>query len=97
MTDDRLWLLHHLNDQAHQLQSLTAAALAEPDDHSRLAKARDELFTIRETLDTLGVPLALVSNDEWSIHRVIFLHCLAHDRPLKTVGQWPCTPSTGSK
>jgi hypothetical protein len=29
--------------------------------------ARDEIFTIRETLDTLGVPLALVSNAEWSV------------------------------
>jgi hypothetical protein len=67
MTDDRLWLLQHLTDQTHHLQSLTAAALAEPNEHSRLAMARDEVFTIRETLDTLGVPLALVSNAEWSV------------------------------
>ena len=67
MTDDRLGLLQHLNDQAQRLQSLTAAALAEPNDHSRLAVARDEVFTIRETLDTLGVPLALASNAEWNV------------------------------
>jgi hypothetical protein len=67
MTDDRLWLLHHLNDQAHHLQSRTAAALAEPNEPSRLAMARDAVFAIRETLDTLGVPLALVSNAEWSV------------------------------
>ena len=36
------------------------------EDAGVLLRARDETFTLRETLATLGVPNAIVSNDEWN-------------------------------
>ena len=62
MADDRQWLLKHLNDQARDLQTLTAEALRDPEDSSTLNAVRDEVFTMRETLDTLDIPHALVTN-----------------------------------
>ena len=59
MADDRQWLLKHLNDQARDLQTLTAEALRDPEDSTSCA--RDEVFTMRETLDTLDIPHALVT------------------------------------
>jgi primase-polymerase (primpol)-like protein len=67
MADDRQWLVRHLNDQARQLQTLTMEALRDPEDASTLIAVRDEVFTMRETLDTLGVPHALVTNAEWNV------------------------------
>jgi hypothetical protein len=62
----RAWLLNHLVAQAQALARFTEAAAQEPLDSARLILVRDEVFTIRETLETLGVPLATDSNAEWS-------------------------------
>ena len=64
--EDRAWLLHHLAEQARHVQALIDDARAHPDDADKLLAVRDEVFMIRETLDTLGVPHALDGNDEWS-------------------------------
>jgi hypothetical protein len=65
--DDRAWLLSHLDDQARGLAALTHRALRQPDDEQLLLRVRDEVFTIRETLDTLGVPHALSTNADWNL------------------------------
>jgi hypothetical protein len=59
-------LLDHLNDQAKTLAVLTERARRHPGDPQQLLGVRDEVFTIRETLDTLGVPHALVTNADWN-------------------------------
>ena len=41
-------------------------ALRDPGDSSTLIAVRDAVFTMRETLDTLDVPHALVTNAEWN-------------------------------
>jgi hypothetical protein len=64
-SDGRNWLLQHLDHQARYLASLTAYARQNPDDRAVLLRVRDEMFTLRETLDTLAVPHALVNNTEW--------------------------------
>ena len=64
--EDRDWLLRHLYHQARYLAALTGWALDNPGDAGVLLRARDETFTLRETLATLGVPNAIVSNDEWN-------------------------------
>jgi hypothetical protein len=66
MADDRQWLVKHLNDQARHLQTLTMEALRDPEDSSTLIAVRDAVFTMRETLETLDVPHALVTNAEWN-------------------------------
>lgn len=64
--DDRDWLLKHLDEQAAYLKTLTEAARANPDEPSRVFGVCDEVFTMRETLDTLGVPYARADNDAWN-------------------------------
>lgn len=66
MTEDREWLTAHLVDQAAYLLRLSQAAAARPHDASLLLGVRDEVFALRETLDTLGVPLARASTLEWN-------------------------------
>jgi hypothetical protein len=63
---DREWLLDHLGDQVRHLAVATDHARQHPGDPEQLLRVRDEVFTIRETLDTLGVPHALAANAEWS-------------------------------
>jgi hypothetical protein len=63
--DDRDWLLAHLTQQAGTLVALTDAARRDPGEPDTLTSVRDQVFTIRETLDTLGVPHALVDNADW--------------------------------
>ena len=65
--DERQWLLNHLHEQAEFLCRQTAQAREHPDDASRLLAVRDDIFTTRETLETLEVPLATASNDEWNV------------------------------
>jgi hypothetical protein len=65
-TEDRDWLLRHLADQARYLASLTAWARDNPADADVLLRVRDDVFAFRETLDTLGVSHAKVSNEQWS-------------------------------
>ncbi len=62
---DLAWLLEHLVEQVAHLSALTDDARRHPGDADKLARAGDEIFAIRETLDTLGVPLALASNADW--------------------------------
>lgn len=62
--EDRDGLLRHLDHQARYLAALTGWALNNPGDADVLVCARDEVFTLRETLATLAVPDAVVSNDE---------------------------------
>lgn len=64
--DDVERLAAHLHDQARYVAELTLAAQARPRDRDALIAIRDELFVMRETLDTLGVPGALTSNVEWN-------------------------------
>jgi len=64
--DDRGQLLRHLDQQARFLAALTAWASDNPQDHDILVRARDEVFTLRETLENLEVPYAAVSNSEWN-------------------------------
>ncbi len=64
--DDRAWLLTHLSEQAGTLAKLADDARRHPGEPDRLVSVRDQVFTIRETLDTLGVPHALVDNADWS-------------------------------
>ena len=66
MAEDRQWLLQHLAAQARYLAVLAAYAAEHPDEPDVLVRVRDEVFTTRETLDTLGVPHALVSNAAWA-------------------------------
>lgn len=64
--ESREWLLAHLEAQAAHLLELTRSASHAPDDTQQLISLRDEIFTFRETLGTLGVPLALSSNADWN-------------------------------
>jgi hypothetical protein len=64
--ESREWLLAHLEAQAAHLLELTRSASQAPDDTKKLIPLRDEIFTFRETLDTLGVSLALSSNADWN-------------------------------
>jgi hypothetical protein len=66
MPNDRSWLLRHLNDQATYLASLTAWAAENPTDAGVLLRVRDEVFTLRETLDALAVPHVKVDNETWA-------------------------------
>jgi hypothetical protein len=63
---EREWVLAHLSDQARHLAATTDATRHHPGEPDRLVAVRDEVFTIRETLDTLGVPHALVTNADWN-------------------------------
>jgi hypothetical protein len=63
--DERGWVLRHLREQADALGSLTAAAAAEPASARRLLDVRDQVFVMKETLATLGVPHALDAHDAW--------------------------------
>jgi hypothetical protein len=63
---ERESLLAHLSDQVRHLAATTDAARHHPGEPDRLLAVRDEVFTIRETLDTLGVPHALVTNADWN-------------------------------
>jgi hypothetical protein len=63
---DRDWLLAHLNDQARGLAALADSAHRHPADLDQLVAVRDQVFVMRETLDTLGVAHALVSNADWN-------------------------------
>jgi hypothetical protein len=63
---NREWLLDHLDDQVRHLAVATDLARRHPGDPEQLLRVRDEVFTIRETLDTLGVPQALATNAEWN-------------------------------
>lgn len=63
--DERAWLLRHLREQADTLATLTAAAAAEPASARRLLDVRDQVFVMKETLATLGVPHALDAHDAW--------------------------------
>jgi hypothetical protein len=67
-TEDRDRLLRHLADQAWYLAALTAWARDNPADADVLVRVRvrDDVFTFRETLDTLGVSHAKVGNEQWS-------------------------------
>jgi hypothetical protein len=64
--DDHEWLLAHLSDQVGHLATLVDIARQHPAEPDKLVAVRDEVFTIRETLDTLGVPHALVTNADWN-------------------------------
>ena len=66
MTENREWLTGHLVEQAALVLRLSQAAASRPDDTSLLLSVRDEVFALRETLDTLEVPLARSSNLEWN-------------------------------
>jgi hypothetical protein len=66
---DREWLLHHLRDQVTGLSALVQAAVEHPQEPERLLIVRDEVFTTRETLGTLSVPLAVASNEQWKAGR----------------------------
>ncbi len=64
--EDRDWLLRHLDHQARYLAALTGWARDHPGDAEVLRRVRDEVLTLRETLATLEVPGAVVSNDAWN-------------------------------
>lgn len=57
--------MQHLIIQSRYVASLVDWAKEHPDDADVLRCVRDEVFTLRETLDTLGVPGALASNEQW--------------------------------
>ena len=59
------WLLDHLRQQAAGLVDVVNAAACVPATTDRLARVRDALFVMQETLDTLGVPHALASHSAW--------------------------------
>ena len=63
---DRQWLLEHLDGQARYVAALTTYAKDNPSDDGVLLRVRDEVFTLRETLDSLGVPDALSDNERWN-------------------------------
>ncbi len=63
---ERAWLLRHLNDQAATLSRIVSEAATDGASDERLVAIRDQVFVIKETLGTLGVPYALASRDEWS-------------------------------
>jgi hypothetical protein len=82
--DDRDLLLRHLDDQARYLALLTAYARDNPADADVLLRVRDEVFTLRETPYTLGVPGANLSNLEWN--RVPHAQ---HKQPWPSAGDVP--------
>jgi hypothetical protein len=55
---DREWLLTHLRDQIEHLSALAHSAGARAGDDVDLVALRDQIFVIRETLDTVAVPAA---------------------------------------
>jgi hypothetical protein len=65
VSPDRESLVAHLREQAAFFVEMTSelSAAAAPEE---LAPVRDLVFTIRETLATLDVPLATVTNAEWN-------------------------------
>jgi hypothetical protein len=65
-SEDRVWLLGHLDDQARALAQMTTVARQHPNDPGKLTEVRDQIFV---TLDTLGVPHATATHDDW--HRAI--------------------------
>jgi|tagenome__1003787_1003787.scaffolds.fasta_scaffold19496728_1 hypothetical protein len=65
VTVERRWLIEHLRAQANHLTAMVAA-IDESASPEQLAAVRDHVFTIRETLQTLEVPLATVTNAEWN-------------------------------
>jgi hypothetical protein len=64
---DRAWLLTHLRDQVSHLAALIDSGGAGAGDELDLIALRDQIFVIRETLDSLAVPHALSSNGDWNI------------------------------
>jgi hypothetical protein len=62
---ERKQLIDHLRVQAAHLVSMTSG-LSEEASPDALEAVRDHVFTIRETLSTLGVPLATVANIDWN-------------------------------
>lgn len=64
-SSDRAWLVGHLREQVEHLADLTRAIGAHAGDDDLVA-LRDQVFVVRETLDSLGVPHALVSNVDWN-------------------------------
>ncbi|HET7425531.1 MAG TPA: hypothetical protein VFJ50_00725 [Gemmatimonadales bacterium] len=58
-------LLDHLRKQTAGLVDMVDAAACVPASRDRLARVRDALFVMQETLDTLGVPHALASHSAW--------------------------------
>jgi hypothetical protein len=62
-SDSRPHLLQHLDEQARALADMTTAS---EDDMAALIAIRDQVFVIRETLATLGVPHATSANDAWN-------------------------------
>jgi hypothetical protein len=65
VTAERESLIGHLRAQADYLAEMTVA-LDESASPEQLAAVRDHVFTIRETLATLDVPLATVTNADWN-------------------------------
>jgi hypothetical protein len=63
---DRAWLLTHLQDQVSHLAALVDSGGAGADELDLIA-LRDQIFVIRETLDSLAVPHSLASNWDWNI------------------------------
>jgi hypothetical protein len=63
---ERKQLIDHLRVQAAHLVSMTSSGLSEEASPDALEAVRDHVFTIRETLSTLGVPLATVANIDWN-------------------------------
>lgn len=64
---DRAWLLTHLQDQVSHLAVLVDSDGAGAGDEPDLIALRNQIFVIRETLDSLAVPHALSSNADWNI------------------------------
>jgi plasmid stabilization system protein ParE len=58
-------LVGHLDDQAQTLAEMTRAAREHPHNPEALLRIRDQLFVMRETLDTLRVPHATATHDDW--------------------------------
>jgi hypothetical protein len=63
---DREWLMSHLHEQIAHLSALARSTDGSEDDRASLLALRDQIFVIRETLDTLGVPHARASNTDWN-------------------------------
>jgi hypothetical protein len=57
----------HLQDQVSHLVALMDSGGAGAGDELNLIALRDQIFVIRETLDSLAVPHALSSNEDWNI------------------------------
>lgn len=63
---ERLALVRHLQDQIRFLSKTVEALPALDIDDENLMHARDQVFAIRETLDSLDVPLSTASNSDWN-------------------------------